>query len=72
MEKLPKATYRARIIALQVGFTAIINSLSKENPVISENIKYYLINAGEASVSKDSAEALYELAALITELKEIS
>ncbi|ECF1925694.1 hypothetical protein P4464_002317 [Salmonella enterica] len=71
MEIHSKATDRGRIIALQVGFAALVEFLSKENPFVGEKITKYLEDTGMDPENKDSSAAFYELAEIIIGLKEL-
>ncbi len=71
MEIHSNATYRGRIIALQTGFAALVELLSREKPFIGEKITRYLEDTGMLPENKDSSAAFYELAEIIEGLKAL-
>ncbi|HCM1919303.1 TPA: hypothetical protein N3A33_005404 [Salmonella enterica subsp. salamae serovar 28:r:e,n,z15] len=71
MEIHSQATDRGRIIALQIGFSALVELLSRETPYIGDKIIKYLEDTGMDPENKNSAAAFYELIEIITGLKEL-
>lgn len=59
------ATDEGRIVALQVGFTALVQMLSKENPQIQNALVNHLEETGMNPVNASFSSAFYELAELI-------
>lgn len=72
MEIQSKATYRGRIIALQTGFAALVEFLSKENPSVGEKMSKYLESTGMDPKNKDSSAAFYELVDIINDVPRFS
>ncbi|MFT4289918.1 hypothetical protein [Enterobacter sp.] len=59
------ATDEGRIVALQVGFTALVQMLSKDNPQVRDALFNHLEETGMNPVNAASSSSLYELAELI-------
>ncbi|EJJ0038564.1 hypothetical protein VQ229_005023 [Salmonella enterica] len=65
MEIHSKATDEGRIIALQVGFVALVELLSKETPAIGQKIASYLEETGMRPANVNSSAAFDELSEFV-------
>ncbi|MBY4585243.1 Uncharacterised protein [Enterobacter hormaechei] len=65
------ATNEGRIVALQVGFTALVHMLSRDNPKIRDTLINHLEETGMNPVNASSSPAFYELAEMIRDMGHI-
>ncbi|EPS8085112.1 hypothetical protein ACVHVJ_001106 [Salmonella enterica subsp. enterica serovar Newport] len=70
MEIHSKATDEGRIIALQVGFIALVELLSRETPAIGQKIASYLEETGMRPANVNSSAAFYELSELVRGMED--
>ncbi|HAS0869464.1 TPA: hypothetical protein I3305_004785 [Enterobacter hormaechei subsp. oharae] len=65
------ATNEGRIVALQVGFTALVHMLGRDNPKIRDTLINHLEETGMNPVNVSSSPAFYELAEMIRDMGHI-
>ncbi|EGJ5261566.1 hypothetical protein IM977_004539 [Salmonella enterica subsp. enterica serovar Typhimurium] len=71
MEIRSKATDEGRIMALQVGFAALVDLLSRENPQIGYKVAKYLEDTGMRPANINSSASFYELSEIVRTMEAL-